>query len=52
MSIHDDGTGIVLVNDNADGVSGNSASYTINGSKAAEDARGIIISKGRKEIRK
>jgi hypothetical protein len=52
MSIHDDGTGIVLVNDNADGVSGNSASYTINGSKATEDARGIIISKGRKEIRK
>ena len=52
MSIHDDGTGIVLVNDNADGISGNGASYTINGSKAAEDARGIIISKGRKEIRK
>jgi hypothetical protein len=52
MSIHDDGTGIVLVNDNADGISGNGASYTINGSKATEDARGIIISKGRKEIRK
>ena len=52
MSIHDDGTGIVLVNDNADGISGNGASYTINGNKAAEDARGIIISKGRKEIRK